>query len=135
MYQTRAYICQRCRKDFLIGGAHAPGSTPIFVKLFPFPLPTPHTRVVHHLSYHHCSSGDCGWHPGICLPWRGGKNPQREYISLTSHTLHRERKSLVTLQPSSCLHNRNMEFNYVPCLVDVSIVLPNRILHSSATTQ
>ena len=73
-----------------------PVPTPIFVKLFPFPLPTPHTRVVHHLSYHHCSSGDCGWHPGICLPRRGGKNPQRVPNFCGTYLLSQDHEILFT---------------------------------------
>ena len=63
-------------------------------------------------------------------------------VSLASHTLRRERKGLITRQPSSCTHGRNlmwpirsvlfvdcirvMEYNYVTtCLADVSILLPN----------
>ena len=62
--------------------------------------------------------------------------------SLASHTLRREGKGLVTLQPSSCRHDRNLmwpirsaffvdrihchEYNYVNMyLADVSILLPN----------
>ena len=60
-------------------------------------------------------------------------------VSLASHTLHRERKGLVMLQPSSCCHGRNlmwpalfveiafivMEYDYVTCLANVNILLPN----------
>ena len=71
------------------------------------------------------------WHARLALPWSA--------LSLTSHTLRRERKGLVTLQPSSCPHDKNlmwpirsvlsvvMKYNYVTtCLADVSILLPNR---------
>ena len=65
-------------------------------------------------------------------------------VSLTSHTLRRERKGLVTLQPSSCRHSRKLAVtneihalcrlhplswssNYATmCLANVSFLLSNR---------